>query len=275
MLSGDIPVYDSTHLPTSCAPPITPPASALTDSSPSSVGRGGGGGHRACEIRRRREREGGEGSGSVARSPAWSLAPLCWCLVARQLFVAYAVMSCGGEARLAGCRMVVWSRGCAGKERGRRRRRRRRRRQDAGGGGRVREAWVFVFPGLEGRLGHAAPAPVFVPCGGVGRCVGMVGRVRRDRWPATRGLPCRTVGFGRLEARKEPRTRWVPRLRRDARRPMAGTQGMKISRRSAEPIPGAVQSLWSTRRWRINFFPDDAATPHFLSMLHMTGDLET
>lgn len=29
-------------------------------------------------------------------------------------------------------------------------------------------------------------------------------------------MPCRTVGFGRLEARKEPRTRWVPRLRHTA-----------------------------------------------------------
>jgi hypothetical protein len=29
-------------------------------------------------------------------------------------------------------------------------------------------------------------------------------------------LPCRTVGFGRLEARKETRTRWVPRLRHTA-----------------------------------------------------------
>jgi hypothetical protein len=107
MLSVDIPVYDSTHLPTSCAPPITPPSStqgqgpSLTPHPPPSGAAVATAHARSGGEEREREGEGGtrEWLGcAVPRSPL---------LVVRQLFVAFvgcgccAVVSCDEEARLA------------------------------------------------------------------------------------------------------------------------------------------------------------------------------
>jgi hypothetical protein len=106
----------------------------------------------------------------------------------------------------------------------------------------------------------------------------MVGRVRRDRWPATGGWFCRAAPWGLVVwkpgRRPDPggfRVFAIPR-RKAANGRNGGDEDLTPFRR-ADTRCRTVSMVYSTVLPH-RFFPDDAANPHFLSMVHVTGDLE-